>query len=141
MMGSPQAPMEFYRKEFKDLVYEPGRPHRQVLELMRSCDVFCLPAIVEGRALVMQEAMSQGLPLIITPNTGGDDLIDEGVTGFLIPIRQPNEIACKIAWFADNRAALPEISRAAQARASQLTWGNYGQMISKAVRGMTENLK
>ena len=77
VMGSLQAPMEFYRSEFPDFTYEPGRPHAQVLELMRSCDVFCLPSIVEGRALVMQEAMSQGLPLIITPNTGGADLVCE----------------------------------------------------------------
>ena len=77
VMGSLQAPMEFYRNEFADFTYEPGRPHAQVLELMRSCDVFCLPSIVEGRALVMQEAMSQGLPIIITPNTGGADLVCE----------------------------------------------------------------
>jgi len=88
VMGSLQAPMEFYRGEFADFTYEPGRPHAQVLELMRSCDVFCLPSIVEGRALVMQEAMSQGLPIIITPNTGGADLVEPNLkaeTGNLKP--------------------------------------------------------
>jgi glycosyltransferase involved in cell wall biosynthesis len=132
-MGSLQAPMEFYRNEFNGFTYEPGRPHAQVLELMQNCDLFCLPSIVEGRALVMQEAMSQGLPLIITPNTGGEDLIDDGVTGFLVPIRCPDEIADRIAWFADNRAALPEMSRAAQVKASQFTWEGYGQTIIKAI--------
>jgi glycosyltransferase involved in cell wall biosynthesis len=106
---------------------------------MRGCDVFCLPSIVEGRALVMQEAMSQGLPLIITPNTGGEDLIDEGVTGFLVPIRRPDEIAFKIAWFSDNRAALPEMSRAAQVKASQLTWEAYGKTIVKAVLDLNQS--
>jgi glycosyltransferase involved in cell wall biosynthesis len=133
IMGSLQAPMEFYRNEFNGFTYEPGRPHAQVLELMQNCDLFCLPSIVEGRALVMQEAMSQGLPLIITPNTGGEDLIDDGVTGFLVPIRCPDEIADRIAWFADNRAALPEMSRAAQVKASQFTWEGYGQTIIKAI--------
>jgi glycosyltransferase involved in cell wall biosynthesis len=133
VMGSPQAPMEFYRGEFNGFTYEPGRPHAQVLELMRSCDVFCLPSIVEGRALVMQEAMSQGLPLIVTPNSGGEDLIEEGRTGFLVPIRSPDKIADRIAWFADNRAALPEMSRAAHAKATQLTWEAYGQTVVKAI--------
>jgi glycosyltransferase involved in cell wall biosynthesis len=133
VMGMPQASMEFYRKEFNAFAYEPGRPHSEVLELMRSCDVFCLPSIVEGRALVMQEAMSQGLPLIITPNTGGEDLIDEGVTGFLVPIRQPDKIAEKIAWFTDNRPRLCEMSRAAQTKASQLTWDMYGKTIAHAI--------
>jgi glycosyltransferase involved in cell wall biosynthesis len=133
VMGSPQAPMEFYRKEFPAFVYEPTRPHVQVLELMRSCDVLCLPSIVEGRALVMQESMSQGLPLIITKNTGGEDLIDEGLTGFLIPIRDPGKIAEKIAWFADHRSAIPDMSRAARLKANQLTWEVYGQMITKTI--------
>jgi glycosyltransferase involved in cell wall biosynthesis len=133
VMGAPQVPMEFYRKEFGEFTYEPGRPHAQVLELMRSCDVFCLPSIVEGRALVMQEAMSQGLPLIITPNTGGEDLIDEGVTGFLVPIRRADLITEKISWFADNQSALPKMSRAAQTKAAQLTWAMYGKTVADAV--------
>jgi glycosyltransferase involved in cell wall biosynthesis len=100
---------------------------------MRSCDVFCLPSIVEGRALVMQEAMSQGLPLIITPNTGGEDLIEEGVTGFLVPIRRADIIAQKISWFADHRSTLSEMSRAAQVKAAQLTWTAYGQTLAGAI--------
>lgn len=134
VMGSPQVPMEFYTKEFNGVTYEPGRPHAQVLELMRSCDIFCLPSIVEGRALVMQEAMSQGLPLIITPNTGGGDLIEEGRTGFLVPIRRPDLIAEKICWFADHRPELPEMSKAAQKKASQLTWEMYGRAVAQAIQ-------
>jgi glycosyltransferase involved in cell wall biosynthesis len=100
-----------------------------VLELMRSCDVFVLPSIVEGRALVMQEAMSQGLPLIITPNTGGSDLIDEGRTGFLVPIRSPEAIATKLDWLADHREALPEMSLAARSRSQLYSWEHYAQTI------------
>jgi len=134
VMGAPQAPMEFYRGQFGGFSYEPGRSHAGVLELMRSCDVFCLPSVVEGRALVMQEAMSQGLPLIITRNTGGEDLIDEGITGFLVPIRDPVRIAEKISWFADHRSLLPDMSRAAKAKAAWLTWDKYRQTIVNAIR-------
>ena len=41
---------------------------------MQDCDVLVLLSLVEGRALVQQEAMANGLPLIITENTGGEDL-------------------------------------------------------------------
>ena len=50
--------------------------------------------------------MSQGLPLVITPNTGGDDLVIEGRTGFLVPIRSPEKIAEKLAWFNQHRQEL-----------------------------------
>ena len=76
VMGSPIVPIEFYRSQYPHFVYHATRSNADVLKLMQTMDVFCLPSIVEGRALVMQEAMSQGLPIIITPNTGGEDLVD-----------------------------------------------------------------
>lgn len=133
VMGAPQAPLDFYRAQFADFIHEPGRPHGEVLKLMQRCDVFCLPSIVEGRALVMQEAMSQGLPLIITPNTGGEDLIKEGETGFLVPVRSPETIAEKISWFADHRELLPGMSRAAQTLSATLTWENYGKTVAAEI--------
>lgn len=133
VMGSLLSPIEFYRSQYNDFTYEPNRPHDQVLALMRSCDVFCLPSIVEGRALVMQEAMSQGLPLIITPNTGGADLIEEGKTGFLVPIRSPEAIAEKLSWFIDNRNRIPEMGKMAKAHASIYTWDGYGKTIVESI--------
>ncbi len=56
VMGSLVAPMDFYRRQYNDFHYEAPRPHDDVLRLMRSCHVFVLPSIVEGRALVQQEA-------------------------------------------------------------------------------------
>lgn len=129
VMGSSLMPMEFYRAQFPDFIYEPTRPHQAVLQLMQSCDVFILPSIVEGRALVQQEALSCGLPLIVTANAGGEDLIDEAKTGFLVPIRSPQEIVEKISWFANNRHMLNEMSILARRKAAQLTWDNYCQKI------------
>ena len=133
VMGSLLAPAEFYRNELADFTYETGRSHDKVLELMRTCDVFCLPSIVEGRALVMQEAMSQGLPLIITSNTGGADLIDEGETGFLVPTSSPEAIAEKIVWFMDNRNRVAEMGIKAMQKAATYTWDAYGNTIAKSI--------
>lgn len=135
VLGSPEAPMEFYRKDYPNFIYEPGRANPQVLALMKTCDVLCLPSIVEGRALVMQEAMSRGLPLIITPNTGGEDLIKpDGSTGFLVPIRSPKSIAEKLNWMADNRQATANMGKQAQKHAAEYTWKKYGDSIIDAIR-------
>ena len=138
VMGSLLAPIQFYRDQLPCFTYEPVRAHADVLELMRSCDVFCLPSIVEGRALVMQEAMSQGLPLIITPNTGGSDLIEKGKTGFLVPIRSPESIAEKLDWFIVNRKDIPEMGRRAMEHASRYTWQAYAEKI---VDGIADTLR
>jgi glycosyltransferase involved in cell wall biosynthesis len=104
---------------------------------MRTCDVFVLPSIVEGRALVQQEAMACGLPLIATKNAGGDDLIEDGVTGFLVPIRSPEALAEKISWCAANRGSISGMGIAAQRRAAELTWRSYGEKVLGATRSLT----
>jgi len=139
VMGSLLRPMEFYRAQFPDFTYEPTRPHQAVLHLMQSCELLVLPSIVEGRALVQQEAMSCGLPLIATPNAGGEDLVDEGKTGFLVPIRSPQKIAERIAWFADNRHRIDEMSILARQKAAQITWKNYYQKILNVVHSSRKN--
>jgi glycosyltransferase involved in cell wall biosynthesis len=133
VMGSLMAPLKFYKDQLPSFEYLPNRTHNQVLELMRSCDVLCLPSIVEGRALVMQEAMSQGLPIIITDNTGGADLIDHGRTGFLVPIRSAEAIAEKLSWFLEHRTSIPEMGHAAFIHAKRYSWEAYGQNIVSAL--------
>lgn len=133
IMGSAILPMQFYRNEFPNFTYEPPRAHAAVLRLMQSCDVLVLPSIVEGRALVQQEAMACGLPLIVTRNAGGEDLIIEGETGFLVPAGEPAAIAEKIEWFLENRGKLPGMSVAARAKAAELTWPAYGAKILHAI--------
>jgi glycosyltransferase involved in cell wall biosynthesis len=134
VMGSLLGDLAFYRSQYPGFTHEKGRPHAEVLKLMRSCDVFCLPSLYEGRALVMQEAMSQGLPVVITPNTGGEDLVIEGKTGFLVPIRSPAKIAEKLAWFNQNRQELPAMKEAAMQHAASYTWPNYSQVVIDAIR-------
>jgi glycosyltransferase involved in cell wall biosynthesis len=141
VMGAPVAPLEFYRRQFAGFRYEAPRPHNEVLQLMRSCHLFVLPSIVEGRALVQQEAMACGLPLIVTANAGGQDLIEEGRTGFLVPIRSPEILAQKIDWFADHREVLPEMNAAAHAKAAEYTWTAYGQKILQTVRAALEKVE
>lgn len=135
VLGSPVAPLDFYRAAGVTFTHESPRPHAGVLALMRTCDVLCLPSIVEGRALVVQEAMSQGLPAIVTAHTGADDVVTDDESGFVVPIRSPDALAARLAWCAEHRAALPEMGRAAQAAAARRTWDNYAATISAAVFG------
>lgn len=133
VMGSLQAPLSFYRGQYADFVYEPPRPHQHVLALMRSCDVLALPAIVEGRALVQQEALASGLPIVVTANAGGDDLIEEGRTGFLVPMRSPEVLAERLAWLADHRESLPGMRQYAMAKAEATGWSRYESHVRSAV--------
>lgn len=129
VMGSLAAPLSFYRSCYDNWRYEKPRPHGAVLDLMKTCDILVLPSIVEGRALVQQEAMICGLPILVTPHAGGEDLVEPGETGFVVPIRSPEAIAEKINWFAEHRSALPAMSEKARQKAALYTWPRYAAKI------------
>lgn len=134
VMGKLKAPIEFYKNQSPHFTYAPPRSHARVLKLMRSCDLFCLPSIIEGRALVQLEALSSGLPLIITPNTGGSDLIDEGKTGYLVPPNNPNAIAEKINWLLSHRSSIQSMKESAWNKAEASSWSNYKVLFIKRIR-------
>jgi glycosyltransferase involved in cell wall biosynthesis len=96
---------------------------------MRTHDILILPSIVEGCALVQLEALSCGLPLIITKNTGGEDFIDEKETGFLIPTGNPEKIAEKIEWLIYHRSILHEMRILSKRKSVKYKWEIYAKQI------------
>jgi glycosyltransferase involved in cell wall biosynthesis len=134
VLGSLLQDLSFYKSQLPHFTYEPTRPHAEVLRLMRECDVFCLPSIVEGRALVIQEAMSQGLPIIITENTGGADLVIDGETGFLVPIRDPEAIAGKLQWCLQHSRRLDDMGERAHRHSASYTWTAYTDRIIQEIK-------
>lgn len=58
-------------------------------ELLKSCDIFVMPSYREGLSRSLMEAMSAGLPCIVSRIRGNVDLILEGKGGFL---HDPNDI-------------------------------------------------
>jgi glycosyltransferase involved in cell wall biosynthesis len=129
ILGQPSMPMEFYRKKFPDFEYYPPCTNLKVREIMKQHDALVLPSIVEGRALVQQEALACGVPIIVTRNAGGEDLVDEGKTGHLVPIRSPTKIAEAIHEMILNKNHKEEIRMLCQKKSTQYTWANYAQKI------------
>ena len=129
ILGQPSMPMEFYRKQFAAFEYFTPCSNQKVREIMKVHDALVLPSIVEGRALVQQEALACGLPIIVTPNAGGEDLIEEGITGHLVPIRSPEKMAEAIRAMIENKNPKEEIRQFCQEKAILYTWANYAQNI------------
>lgn len=112
----------------------PSLAHDEVLARMRAHDVFVFPSLFEGLALVLGEALSQGLPLITTPNSGGEDILRDGTDSFLVPIRAPQAIAEKLLVLHRDRERLKAMSDAALEGAERLSWSVYQRRVTAAVR-------
>jgi starch synthase len=104
----------------------------------RNASVFVLPTVEEGLALVLGEALSFGVPVIATDQSGGADLFSNGQEGFLVPIRTPKAIAEKLQWLADEPDLRAKMSAAAQARAQTLQgWTEAGNRLVTTLAGLT----
>ena len=97
-------------------------------------DVFVFPSLFEGLALVQGEALSQGLPVITTPNSGGADILRDGVDGFIVPIRDSDAIAERLLAFDADRTLLQQMSESARERAAQLDWQASKARTADAVK-------
>ncbi len=129
ILGQPSMPTEFYRKQFSEFEYFPPCSNKKVRAIMKEHDALVLPSIVEGRALVQQEALSCGLPIIVTPNTGGEDLVVEGKTGYMVPIRSPEKIKEAVNVLLANNINKSEVQQLSQKKATQYSWASYAQKI------------
>ena len=58
-----------------------------------------------------------------------DDLIDDGKTGYLVPIRSPEKIAEAIRAMIENKHHKEEIRRLCQKKAKQYSWASYAQRV------------
>lgn len=100
---------------------------RELSELISQCSVAVQPSLEEGLSMVIPQFMACGTPVIATTNTGGGDIIQNGINGFVIPIRSPEAILEKIITLFDDPDLLFTMGKEAAAVADTFGgWDQYG---------------
>ncbi len=81
--------------EYRDVCDFVGQVPRSQMEVIyKWADVFVLPSICEGSAMVTYEALKWGLPIITTANSGS--IVRDGIDGYIVPIRSSDTLANKL---------------------------------------------
>ena len=79
----------------------PLKSH-EVAEKLSQSDIYILPSItasngdMEGVPVALMEAMSSGVLCVSTYHSGIPELIDDGISGFLVPERDEKKLRDKI---------------------------------------------
>lgn len=90
-------------------------------EVLASSDVFVLPSILpDSFPTVILEAMACGLPVVATDSGGAREMIEDEVTGYLIPIGDVRSGVSRIAFLLSDQEAANAMGLAAQKRVQEL---------------------
>ncbi|MEK7479007.1 MAG: glycosyltransferase family 4 protein, partial [Patescibacteria group bacterium] len=107
-------------------------PQRELHKYYSQASVFAICSIEEGLALVQAQAMACELPLICTPNTGGEELIRDGQEGFIIPIRDVDALKEKLTYLYEHPEVCHVMGQRARERARHgFSWQEYGERAER----------
>ncbi len=62
-------------------------------EVLKRIDIYVQPSLREGLPNALIEAMSQGIASVATRISGNEDVIESGVTGYLVPVKDVTELS------------------------------------------------
>src|SRR5439155_18822417 len=88
-------------------------PHHQIVDLLHHAHIFLLASqsryhgISEGIPNAIMEAFATGLPIISTNHGGIPEIVQDGVSGFLVPEKAAQAMADKLAYLIEH----PEVCK------------------------------
>jgi starch synthase len=129
--------------------FEAYRPHAEYLgrvdqarvfaEMARS-HVLVLPSLFEGFGLVMVEAMAAGLPVIGSTHSAAPDIIEDGVSGYVVRPDDVDALSDRLMSLARDRDLVGEMGRRAAERAREFGWDRHEDRLADLCREFEASL-
>jgi glycosyltransferase involved in cell wall biosynthesis len=100
----------------EDRVLFPGFvPDEDLVPLLREARALIHPAVTEGYGLVLLEAMACGLPVIAASASGPAEILRDGETGLLVPMRDPGALTAAMLRLIDDSSLADRLRQHAAA--------------------------
>jgi len=127
--GDPQArgawlASEIRRRGLESRVFVTGHlPFAEYRAAFAACDVFALASEWEAFGIVLLEANASGKPVVATRVGGVPDVVEDGVTGFLVPHGDAAALAQRLGDVLGDRTLARRMGEAGAKRVeARFTW-------------------
>lgn len=97
------------------------KQQQEVIEVLKNSDILLAPSVTsqsgdqEGIPVVLMETMAMGLPIVSTLHSGIPELVEDGVSGFLVPERDVDALADKLSYLIEHPELWSEMGQAGRA--------------------------
>ena len=108
---------------------------RKLPALFQQSHVFVFPSFFEGLAQVQLEAAACGLPIIATRASGGEEVVEEGLTGFIVEAGNLEQLSGRMERLIEAPSLVKEMRAAARRKAADWSWSGYGDRWQTILRG------
>lgn len=135
IVGGINPTFDLY-KEYKDdsNITFTGFVDRDLLkEHYANADVFVLPSLAEGMSLAGLEAMAFGMPILCSDHSGINDLVEDGVNGYVFQTGNIEDLKNKICWFVKNKEKCITMGKRSREIAMEHTWERYYDEFTKII--------
>jgi glycosyltransferase involved in cell wall biosynthesis len=138
-VGAVQPEVRWLKKRLQTKAnFVRKQPQHLLREQYSWGDIFIFPTLEDGFAVVLAQAAMAGLPILTTTNCAGPDLVREGETGFVLPIRHPASFVDKLKWCDEHRLQLATIVRRIYTEFRPRTWVQVVDDFEHIVRSQIE---
>lgn len=123
--GNERAMLEELVREgnISDRVEFIGRvPREETTRYYQEASLFVLPSLNEGMSNAMLEALACGLPIIMTPTGGAEELIQAGKNGIIVPFESSKDIAAAMEAFLTDSEKVQSFGAASREIAEANDW-------------------
>jgi glycosyltransferase involved in cell wall biosynthesis len=100
-------------------------PREEMPDVYGRADIFVLPSFNEGMSVALLEAMASGLPVIVTPTGGTDELLDGN--GLLVPWADVAALADAFGNLLASSALRAALGQKSRELALKRTWPDAAQ--------------
>jgi L-malate glycosyltransferase len=124
IVGTENSRGQSFRRELKRLAKVLGIEHKIIwldrventVEIFHALDVFVSPSHSESFGLAIVEAAAAACPIAATATDGALEILEDGKSGKLVPVKEPLKLAEAVIELAKNDAARASLGSAARQR-------------------------